>query len=199
MRIIAGELGGRVIASPSEKTTRPTTDRVRESMFSSLFSRLDTFEGLSVLDAFSGSGALGIEALSRGAGRCLFFERDAAARSVLSENLFSLQLRAPRVDVRGDDVFEAAARGALSQGRPFDLVLLDPPYALDATCVLELLDALADNGDLQDGAVIAYEHALADKRHVTEVFEGSGRFVATGQKKYGKIGVVYLSYTGTRC
>jgi 16S rRNA (guanine966-N2)-methyltransferase len=196
MRVIAGELGGRVIASPSEKTTRPTTDRVRESMFSSLFSRLDTFEGLSVLDAFSGSGALGIEALSRGASRCLFFERDAVAHSVLSENLSSLQLRAPRVDVRGEDVFEAAARGALSQGHPFELVLLDPPYAFDAACVLELLDALGGNGDLQDGAVIAYEHALADKRHVTEVFEGSGRFTVTGQKKYGKIGVTYLAYSG---
>ena len=141
MRIIAGDLGGRVIASPSEKTTRPTTDRVRESMFSSLFSRLGTFEGVSVFDAFSGSGALGIEALSRGAARCLFFERDADARAVLAENLASLQLRAPRAELRGDDVLVACQQGALSRGCPFELVLLDPPYALPAAHVLELLDA----------------------------------------------------------
>ncbi len=195
MRIIAGDLGGRVIASPSEKTTRPTTDRVRESMFSSLFSRLGTFEGVSVFDAFSGSGALGIEALSRGAARCLFFERDADARAVLAENLASLQLRAPRAELRGDDVLVACQQGALSRGCPFELVLLDPPYALPAAHVLELLDALAEQGDLRPGAVIAYEHALADRQKAEDVFSSATRFTTTGQKKYGKIGVIYLAYT----
>ena len=72
MRIIAGEFGGRVIDSPSERTTRPTTDRVRESIFSSVYSRLPDLTDVIVLDAFAGSGALGIEALSRGAASCTF-------------------------------------------------------------------------------------------------------------------------------
>ena len=89
MRIIAGEFGGRVIDSPSERTTRPTTDRVRESIFSSVYSRLPDLTDVIVLDAFAGSGALGIEALSRGAASCTFVERDRAARAVLEKNLSS--------------------------------------------------------------------------------------------------------------
>lgn len=113
MRIIAGEFGGRVIDSPSERTTRPTTDRVRESIFSSVYSRLPDLADVIVLDAFAGSGALGIEALSRGAASCTFVECDRAARAVLEKNLSTLGLKAPRVRVIAGDVFEAAERHAL--------------------------------------------------------------------------------------
>ena len=194
MRVVAGELGGRVLSAPSDKTTRPTTDRVRESMFSSLYSRLGGFEGHVALDAFAGSGALGIEALSRGAERCLFFERDAAARGVLEGNLATLGLKPPRACVRGQDVLEAAAARAADFGT-FDLVLLDPPYALDAHEVAGLLEHLADAGCLMPGAVIAYEHAHANSAEVAGVFGESERFGITGQKKYGKIGVTYLEHS----
>ena len=116
MRVVAGEFGGRVIDSPSEKTTRPTTDRVRESMFSSIYSRLADLSGTRVLDAFAGSGALGIEALSRGAQRAVFFERDANARKVLEGNLSSLGLKLPRATVAGRDVVSDAAAGAVLLG-----------------------------------------------------------------------------------
>ena len=87
MRIIAGEFGGRVIDSPSERTTRPTTDRVRESIFSSVYSRLPDLADVIVLDAFAGSGALGIEALSRGAKSALFVDKRADAVKLVRENL----------------------------------------------------------------------------------------------------------------
>ena len=110
MRIVAGEFKSRIIESPSEKTTRPTTDRVRESVFSSVYSRLPELADVDVLDAFAGSGALGIEALSRGARSCTLVEHDRAARQVLEKNLASLGLKAPRVHVIAGDAFELATR-----------------------------------------------------------------------------------------
>lgn len=190
MRIIAGEFKGRIIESPSERTTRPTTDRVRESIFSSIYSRLPELAGVNVLDAFAGSGALGIEALSRGAHGCTFIERDRAARDVLERNLASLFLKAPRVRVVATDSFDVAAQ--LASHDPFGLVLLDPPYAEGPTRVHELLDELVDSGKLAHGCVIVYEHALQSKEAVAEEFAIDGRFVLDGQKKYGKIGVTYL-------
>ena len=191
MRIIAGEFGGRVIDSPSERTTRPTTDRVRESIFSSVYSRLPDLTDVIVLDAFAGSGALGIEALSRGAASCTFVERDRAARAVLEKNLSTLGLKAPRVRVIAGDVFE---RHALVPSARFSLVLLDPPYAEQAALVRDLLVALDDHGQLADGGLIVYEHALDDRQAVAEEFASGGRFALDGQKKYGKIGVTYLKY-----
>lgn len=193
MRVVAGEFRGRVIDSPSEKTTRPTTDRVRESMFSSIYSRVDDMEELHVLDAFAGSGALGIEALSRGARTCVFFERDSAARRVLEANIASVGLKRPRAIVSSRDVLEAALRPVV--GGPFSLVLLDPPYALEPKEVLSLLSNLAQNDDLENGAVIVYEHSLDNKAHVAEVFDADERFTLTGQKKYGKIGVSYFEFS----
>ena len=195
MRVVAGKYGGRVLDAPEGRSTRPTTDRVRESMFSSLYSRLGGFEDVDVLDAFAGSGALGIEALSRGARSCLFFDSDAHAREVLAGNLSSLDLAAPQVAVRSDDVFEAARRG-LSPVRPFRLVCLDPPYAVPAADVAGLLAGLVESGCLAPGCVIAYEHAFADAPSVARVFEQDGPLAPTGQKKYGKIGVTYLEYAG---
>lgn len=190
MRIVAGQFKGRVISSPSESTTRPTTDRVRESIFSSVYSRLPELEEVHVLDAFAGSGALGIEAISRGVHECVFFERDRAARKVLEDNLKSLGLSAPRVQVRAQDVFETAQLGG-----PFKLVLLDPPYAYDARDVHEMLHRAADAHELEQDCVIVYEHAIADKQAVADAFEDDAAFALTGQKKYGKIGVSYFRYS----
>lgn len=192
MRIIAGEFKGRIIESPSEKTTRPTTDRVRESIFSSIYSRLPELADVTVLDAFAGSGALGIEALSRGAHGCIFIERDRAAREVLERNLASLPLKAPRVRVIAADSFDVAAELAFAGS--FGLVLLDPPYAEGPAHVHELLGELVDYGKFAQGCVIVYEHALQDKESVAEEFGMDRRFVLDGQKKYGKIGVTYLKF-----
>lgn len=125
MRVVAGSARGRPLLAPPGRDTRPTTDRVREAVFNALTS-LDAIEGATVLDLFAGTGALGIEALSRGAAAADFVERDAGARRVLQANLAATDL-ADRARVHGGtaESFLAGAPG------PYDLVLLDPPYAYD--------------------------------------------------------------------
>ena len=129
MRIIAGEWRGRKLVAPVGDATRPTADRTRETLFSMLVSRIGSFEELSVADLFAGSGALGLEALSRGAASCLFVEQDAAAIRSLRANIAAL--RAPeRCEVRAGSVLALGPAKA-----PLDLVLLDPPYASGAGAV----------------------------------------------------------------
>lgn len=120
MRIVAGRYGGRRIAAPRGRDTRPTADRVREA----LFSALGDVEGRAVLDLFAGSGALGIEALSRGAASAVFVDTAAPALAALRANLDGLGIDAEvlRSDAR------AFARNAARDGRAYDLVFVDPPY-----------------------------------------------------------------------
>jgi 16S rRNA (guanine966-N2)-methyltransferase len=126
VRIIAGQWRGRKLTAPPGETTRPTADRTRETLFSMLTSRLGSFEGLSVADLFAGSGALGIEALSRGAATCLFVEQDAAAIRALRTNVANLQAQT-QCDVRAGSVLTLGPAKA-----PLDLILLDPPYGSGA-------------------------------------------------------------------
>lgn len=129
MRIIAGEWRRRPIVAPAGDTTRPTADRTRETLFSMLTSRLGTFEGLAVADLFAGSGALGLEALSRGAARAVFVEQDAAALRSLRANIANLRAQS-QCDVRAASVM---ALGPV--GEPLDLVMMDPPYGTGAGAV----------------------------------------------------------------
>lgn len=126
VRIIAGQWRARKLQVPAGEATRPTADRTRETLFSMLVSRLGSFEGLSVADLFAGSGALGFEALSRGAASCIFVEQDAAAIRALRSNIANLQA-APQCDVRAASVLSLGPLKA-----PLDLVLLDPPYQTGA-------------------------------------------------------------------
>ena len=121
---MSGELGGRKLLTPDGDDTRPTSERVREAIFNSLFS-LDAIEGARVLDAFAGSGALGIEALSRGAATAVFVESSQPALRVIRDNVETLGL--------GDvaTVIPGQALSHLSGGLEYDLVLLDPPYGFD--------------------------------------------------------------------
>lgn len=121
MRIISGDWRGRSLKAPAGTATRPTSDRTREALFSMLASRLGSFEELRVADLFAGTGALGLEALSRGAAHCTFVENDRAAVSALKSNVETLGANM-RADVR-------AQNAANFSGGPFHLVLLDPPYA----------------------------------------------------------------------
>ncbi len=136
MRVIGGELRGRRLESPPGRTARPATDRVREAVFGALGS-LDAVDGAEVLDLFGGSGALGIEALSRGAASATFVERDREVRRVLSRNVELLGLE-DRAEVVAGDAELFLAEG--EPGRHFDLAFLDPPYAFDAW--EDLLDAV---------------------------------------------------------
>ena len=122
MRIIAGEWRGRAIETPRGIATRPTADRVRETLFSMLASRIGIFEGLRVADLFAGSGALGLEALSRGADSATFVESDAKASVVIKHNAEKFG---------ASDRVRAIAGSALSlpPSEPFDLIFADPPYA----------------------------------------------------------------------
>lgn len=123
MRVVAGELRGRLFEGPPGRDTRPTTDKVREATFNALGS-LDLVRDATVADLFAGSGGLGIEALSRGAAHVTFVERDRAALRVLRDNLRTLQLDARSKVVPGDAVVMVA-------GLDVDLVLADPPYEFD--------------------------------------------------------------------
>jgi 16S rRNA (guanine966-N2)-methyltransferase len=143
VRIVAGSRKGHRIAAPKGVVTRPTSDRVRESAFSIV----GPVEGAAVLDLFAGSGAMGLEALSRGAASCLFVERDREAARVIQANLEKLRLTGAIVASR-----DAAAvlREERDRGRSFDLVLVDPPYdewARHAPILAELLpQVLAPEG-----------------------------------------------------
>jgi len=120
VRIIAGAWRGRPLAAPKGEATRPTADRTREALFSMLASRLGSFEGLRVADLFAGTGALGFEALSRGAGACTFVEQDKTALDALRANATKLGVKP---DIRAQSV---TALGAVIE--PYDLLLFDPPY-----------------------------------------------------------------------
>ncbi|HEX8714170.1 MAG TPA: 16S rRNA (guanine(966)-N(2))-methyltransferase RsmD [Solirubrobacteraceae bacterium] len=124
MRVIAGELGGRRLQAPRGRGTRPTSDRVREA----LFAMLGDVGGARVLDLFAGSGALGIEALSRGAALAVFVERDAPALRALRANLDALELTPPRASVCATDAL-AALRSARRRKETYDLLFIDPPYS----------------------------------------------------------------------
>jgi 16S rRNA (guanine966-N2)-methyltransferase len=150
LRIISGQWRGRMLATPKGDATRPTADRTREALFSMLVSRLGSFDGLAVADLFSGSGALGLEALSRGAATCLFVEQDRIALDALRSNV-ALVGAAAQADIR--------ATSALSLGppppKPLDLILMDPPY--DSGAGLVALDKMARLGWISAATLISIE------------------------------------------
>ena len=157
MRIIAGQWRGRPLAAPKGDATRPTADRTRETLFSMLTSRLGSFEGLAVGDFFAGSGALGLEALSRGAASCLFVERDRDAVAALRTNAEKLGLARP--DIRQNDVLALGKASA-----PLDVIFMDPPYGTGAGAVA--LDKLGRLGWVGPGSWISIE---TEKRETLEI------------------------------
>lgn len=158
MRIVAGQWRGRKIQAPAGETTRPTSDRTRETLFSMLVSRLGSFEGLSVADLFAGSGALGLEALSRGAASCVFVEQDPAAIRALRANIAALRA-ADQCDVRAASVL---ALGPVKA--PLDLILLDPPYGSGAGSVA--LDKLQRLGWVGPASWISLETAVNEEPRI---------------------------------
>jgi 16S rRNA (guanine966-N2)-methyltransferase len=135
MRIIAGQWRGRPLDAPAGDTTRPTSDRAREGLFSMLASRLGSFEDLEVADLFAGTGALGLEALSRGAASCTFVEKDRNALDILRRNVARLGAGG-KADIRAQ-----AVEHVPPPPRPYDLILMDPPYG--AGLALPALDRAA--------------------------------------------------------
>lgn len=161
MRIVGGRWRGRAIESPKGRdVTRPTTDRTREQIASMVLSArgLD-LAGDSVLDAFAGSGAMGLELLSRGAAHATFVDLDRRAVQRIRRTAASLGAGREELDAVAGDACALAARGL--PGAPFDIVFLDPPYALEAARVSGLVEALAASGQLARDAVVVYERSAA--------------------------------------
>lgn len=158
MRVTGGRLGGRTLRAPKGDRTRPTTDRVRES----LFQILGDLSGLAVLDLYAGTGALGIEALSRGAARATFVEVDRSALKALRQNLEALGLEASS-RVLGSPVERALS--SLRSSGPYDLVLADPPWA-DLDVLVRALPTLLATLNLPTSAQLIIEHSARDSVHL---------------------------------
>lgn len=169
MRIIAGAFRGRPLVAPKGDATRPTADRTREALFSMLTSRVGSFEGLAVADLFAGSGALGLEALSRGAASCLFVEQDRAALDALRANAEKLGIRP---DIRAGSVLSLGPAA-----KPLDLIMMDPPYGTGAGAVA--LDKLARLGWTTPATWVSIETAKGEKVEV----DG---FVTDTERVHGK-------------
>lgn len=165
MRIVAGSLRGRTLAAPKSDAIRPTTDRMRETLFNILAHAWpDRLKGARVLDLFSGTGALGIEALSRGASFCQFVENSVEGRSLLRTNIEALGLQGVTKIFRRD----ATRLGPMGTGRRFDLVLADPPYGRGLG--EQALAAARDGGWLEPGALVVVEEASSAPFTIPEGF-----------------------------
>jgi 16S rRNA (guanine966-N2)-methyltransferase len=173
MRIVAGQWRGRRLVAPKGDATRPTADRTRETLFSMLASRLGDFSGLQVADLFAGSGALGLEALSRGAAHCLFVEQDRAALDSIRANIAALGAQAlTRIEAGSVMALRAVAD-------PFDLILADPPYYSGAGAVA--LDRLLRLGWIGPQTWIALETAAREEIVVKGLELESERRVGKGK------------------
>jgi 16S rRNA (guanine966-N2)-methyltransferase len=154
-RVIAGEAGGRRLAVPDGRNTRPTSDRAREGLFATVVSMVGSLSGSRVLDLYAGSGAVGLEALSRGAEHVLLVESGARAARVIRANIEAIGL--PGAEVVTDRTERVLPRRP-DHGR-YDVVFADPPYALADDKVSAMLQALSDHGWLAPGALVIIERA----------------------------------------
>lgn len=153
-RIIGGDAGGRRLRSPAGERTRPTSDRVREALFSAIDSALGSVHGLRFLDVYAGSGAVGLEARSRGAGVVTLVEHDRRSAAVIRENIGALGM--DRVEVLVSDAARALGRRPAA---PYDIAFLDPPYAVPVGDVEAVLTRLRDQDWLCPGALVVVERA----------------------------------------
>ena len=155
-RVIAGEAGGRRLAVPDGRDTRPTSDRAREGLFATIVSLTGPLDGARVLDLYAGSGAVGLEALSRGAEHVLLVESGSRAARVIRDNIEAIGLAG--AEVLTDRVERVLARGPASTDK-YDVVFADPPYALAGNEVSAMLQTLSDRGWLAPGALVIVERA----------------------------------------
>ena len=188
MRIVSGEFRGKALRAPAGSATRPTSDRARQAIFNILehapWSK--GLRGLRVIDLFAGSGALGFEALSRGAAFCLFVETDEAARGAIRENVDAMHLFG-RTRVHRRDATQLGVRPG-ADGPAFDLAFLDPPYGKGLGEIA--LARMAEGGWLAPGAVEVFERGAEEPPFSAEGFE------ALDERAYGAAKVWFLRYAG---
>ena len=185
MRIVGGQFRGRALVAPSHDGTRPTSDRVREAIFNILAHGVPDFalSGARVLDLFAGTGALGLEALSRGAAHCLFVEEDAEARALIRRNVEALGLTGVTKIFRRD----ATALGPAGRASGFSLVFLDPPYGKGLA--EKALASAAGDGWLATGSVAVIE----ERKGVT--VELPAGFEMLDQRAWGDTQAVFVRFT----
>lgn len=181
-RIIGGEAGGRRIAAPRGVATRPTTDRVREALFSAIEAWCGSLSGLRFLDLYAGSGAVGLEAWSRGAGVVTMVEQDRRTSAMITAN--ARELGFTRAQVVTGPVATALSRAPQA---PYDVAFLDPPYAHADETVVSDLTSLRDQGWLVPGAMVVVERAARG----AEPAWPDG-FTDTREKKYGETVLWYV-------
>ena len=182
MRIIAGKHRGTQLTAPEDRAIRPTSDRARESLYNVLAHRYaGDLAGARVLDVFAGTGALGLEALSRGASHVTFLDRSEAALPVIQANVRRLRAEGAATLLRGD-----ALKPPVNRGRPCSLVFLDPPY--EEMVAEEALRALVDRGWIASGALCIVETAAK-----TDVAAPDG-FELLDTRSYGKAKITFLRH-----
>jgi 16S rRNA (guanine966-N2)-methyltransferase len=185
-RIIGGSAGGRRLQTPKGELTRPTSDRVREALFSSVQSSLGSLEGLRFLDLYAGSGAVGLEALSRGAAAATLVEQDRRTAGLIRTN-------ARTVGLAGAEVVTAAVSRHLA-GRPtapYDVAFLDPPYSLETGAVLADLTALGTHGWLTTQALVVVERS---SRHPLSAWPAG--FTEDRSRRYGETTLWFGTWAG---
>ena len=185
MRIVGGEFRGRALKSPRSPATRPTSDRVRETIFDILAHRYGLpAKETRVLDLFAGTGALGLEALSRGAASCLMVESAAAARGIIRDNIEALALTGRARIYRRD----ATDLGAVGTVLPFDLLFADPPYGEGFAA--RALAAAAKGDWMSTGAIAVVEESLGS------AFEAPVGFELLERREVGETAITFLRWQG---
>jgi 16S rRNA (guanine966-N2)-methyltransferase len=185
-RIIGGVAGGRRLRTPSGDNTRPTSDRVREALFSSLDAALGAIAGLRFLDLYAGSGAVGLEARSRGAGVVTLVEQDRRTADLIRSNVASLGF--DRVEI----VVSSVARALTQPPRaPYDIVYVDPPYALATDTVVTDLASLHVHGWLAEDALVVVERSAR-----SEPLTWPEGFMGERSRRYGETALWYGHATG---
>ncbi len=190
-RVIAGLARGRRLAVPGGRTTRPTSDRAREALFAAAGSILGSFGGTRVLDLYAGSGAFGLEALSRGAAAALLVDADPRAAQVIRANIGAVAL--PGARLVHDRVERLLARGLPATDEPYDVAFADPPYALSDEDVTAMLAVLTAGGWLAPGALVIVERAA--RSGPLRWPEG---FSAGRSRRYGEAMLWYASAAAPR-
>ncbi len=188
MRVVAGEHKGKPLKALSGSATRPTTDRVKEALMSKIISANGSLEGCYVLDAFAGTGALGIEALSRGAAHAIFCDSAPEAIKIIEENLRSTKIEPSRYTVIKTDFFKLVAS---SLKQPVDLVFLDPPYAVSPHKVLAGVKEYFDKGFLKPSALLCYELAKTSKPELVQALNAL-EWAIVSSKDYGETSIALI-------
>jgi 16S rRNA (guanine966-N2)-methyltransferase len=186
-RVIAGQARGRRLQVPAGRTTRPTGDRVREAMFAAGGSILGSFAGTRVLDLYAGSGAAGLEALSRGAAHALLVETSARSAQVIRANIGAVALDGAQLVQ--DRVERLLSRGLPAGQEPYDVAFADPPYALTGEEMTSVLATAGTRGWLAPGALVIVERASR-----SEPLRWPDGFSPLQSRKYGEATLWYATF-----